>query len=179
MKALGWVVCLALLPLVPASPGAWGQAAGVAAGAVSGAKVAGRTGFPVQWRMTQGSHAGLRPGQEFVVAVQATIAAGWHLYAADEPEDGPPPLEFHAESGEPVTLVSVGADRPERGLAAGSAAAVNFYQGQPRFRLRLRAGALQAGVAPAVITIRYQACNERMCLPPRTATLALSLRGRP
>ncbi len=134
----------------------------------------------MQWRITESPREPVRPGLEFPVSVQATVATGWHLYALDEPEGGPVPLEFDAPPEGPVTLVSVGADRPQRGPAAGSAAAVNFYQGQPRFRLRLRAGSgLKAGAGPVVLEIRYQACNERLCLPPRTATLSFPLRATP
>lgn len=133
----------------------------------------------MQWRIAESPREPVRPGQEFPVGVQATVATGWHLYALDEPEDGPVPLEFNARAEGSMTLVSVGADRPDRGPAAGSAAGVNFYQGQPRFRLRLRAEpVLMAGAVAAVIEIRYQACNERMCLPPRTATLSFPLRVR-
>ncbi len=172
-----WVTCLALqgltLTLAP------GQSAPGSAGAVSRVQKAERVGSPVQWRIAESPREPVRPGQEFPVSVQATVATGWHLYALDEPEDGPVSLEFSAGSEGSVTLVSVGADRTERGPAAGSAAGVNFYQGQPRFRLRLRAEpALKAGTVAAVIEIRYQACNERMCLPPRSATLSFPLRVR-
>ena len=169
-----WVACLAWRVLFPTlMPG---QNASGSAGAASRVHQVEQVGSPVQWRATQTPHEPVRPRQEFGVTVQATVATGWHLYALDQPEDGPIALEFSAQAGKPVTLVSVGADRPERELTASSPLGVNFYPGQPRFRLRMRAGAaLTAGVGVAVIGIRYQACNQRMCLPPRTATVSFPL----
>lgn len=142
------------------------SAAGLGEGTVE------RGASPVRWRLTASPHEPLRAGQQFIITVQATVGAGWHLYALDEPEDGPSPLEFSVPTGGPVVLVSTGADRPERGRMAGSASAVNYYVGQPRFGLRLRAVAEPGrGASSAGIEVRFQACNERLCLPPRTATL--------
>ena len=142
---------------------------------VAGPQGTGPRVFPVQWQWTETPQAPVRAGQEFRAVLQATVAAGWHLYALDEPEEGPPPLEFSAVAGGPVTLVSVGEDRPERGVTGGAASPVNFHGGQPRFRLRLRASpALTAG-AEVAIAVRFQACNERLCLPPHTATLRFPL----
>ncbi len=132
----------------------------------------GQVASPVGWRMRAYPRAPVRAGKETQAVAEATIGAGWHMYALSEPEDGPVPLEFSVRPGGPLILVSVGADRPRRGPVAGTASPVDFYVGQPRFRLRLRAGE-GAVTGPTVVEIRFQACNDSMCLPPRVATLPL------
>ena len=119
----------------------------------------------------------VRAGQETSAVAEATIGAGWHLYALSEPDDGPSPLEFSVRPGGSLALVSVRADRPQRGIVAGTASPADFYVGQPRFRLRLRAGE-DARTGPVVVEVRFQACNDRMCLPPRVATLPFPVAAR-
>lgn len=175
MNVLSVLLACVVIPLAsPLTASQHGKQSGVAG---PDAAAAQQPGSPVHWRLTEIPREPLRPGVEFPAAAQATIAPGWHLYALDEPEDGPLPLEFSTEPGGPVTLVSVGADPPERGPAPGTSTAVNFYRGQPRFRLRLRAGPSLGGrTGQAIINIRFQACNDRMCLPPHTARLTFPLR---
>ncbi len=137
-----------------------------------------RVDSPVQWRLTAFPRQPLRAGEEFPAVVQATVNAGWHLYALDEPEGGPIPLEFRVQPGGALVLVSVRADRPQREASAEAGSAVNFYVGRPRFRLRLRAAtAWEPGTGAAVaVEVRFQACNERMCLPPRVAALPIAFK---
>lgn len=177
-------VWLCLAVRMPLSTAGQGLDDAVAAGTAS--QHVERAGSPVQWKVAVFPRDSRSAGQEFFVAVQAVVSSGWHLYALDEPEDGPVPLEFSAQPGGPVALVSVSAERPQRGPAAGGAAPVNFYEGQPRFRLRLRAEPVpRTGTGTgekssrAEIEVRYQACNDRMCLPPRVATISFPVTGKP
>ena len=146
---------------------------GAGVGAATGRSGEGRSGLPVQWRVMASPRQRLRVGQEFTAVMQATVTPGWHLYALAEEEDGPVSLEPNVRPAGPVVLVSVGADRPERGTVSGGIAAAHFYEGRPRFRLRLRGARASKAAGPAEIAVRFQACNDRMCLPPRTVTLPL------
>ena len=114
-------------------------------------------------------------GAAFQVVVTAAIKPGWHLYAMDEPESGPQPLEFKTAAESAAVLLSVGADRP-LGSPGTGAARESFYVGKANFTLRLRVRPLAAlGDDSVALTARFQACNDRMCLPPQTSTMELAL----
>ena len=131
---------------------------------------------PVRWRVEAAAEpVSLRPG-ELLATLMAEVAPGWHLYALDEPADGPVPLEFSADPHGEVALMSVGARRPLRAAVRGFAEPVAFYAGRVEFglRLRLRQDGLR-GAGRVELQARYQACNERLCLPPRIAVVTIPL----
>lgn len=148
--------------------------------AVSGGLVAGqqRSPRPVQWRASAAAGQPVVAGAAFGVNVLATIAPGWHLYAMDEPEGGPIPTEFTAAEG-PFELLSVEGDRAVRRVEPATGELTSFYQGRARFALRLRVRPDAAtGVQDLDVRVRYQACNERMCLPPRSEQLRIPVQVR-
>ena len=129
---------------------------------------------PVRWQIRRVETTPPTAGAEFRAVATARVAPGWHLYAMDEPEGGPVALEFSSPAAGAATLVSVGAERPFRDAAPGSSGEADYYLGEVSFTLRLRwRGADGVGSLPVVLTVRYQACNDRMCLPPRTESLVL------
>ena len=127
---------------------------------------------PVQWRVAEGPGLIVHAGSAFQVQVTASVAAGWHLYAMDEPEGGPTATAFTVPANGVAELVSVGGDRPLRGSAESGPA--NFYMGQARFHLHFQLSHFgDYGAKQMPITVRYQACNDRMCLPPRSEHLGV------
>lgn len=140
------------------------------------ARPAGGVPSPVRWQVAQSGPATPETGAIFGALVEAKVTPGWHLYAMEEPEDGPVALQFSTPAEGLAALVSVSADRPVRGVSAGTFAATKFYLGEARFQLRLRwrlVGDIRP--VPVSLTVRYQACNDRLCLPPRTETLPLAV----
>ncbi len=132
---------------------------------------------PVHWHLAQTFPGSAVAGEEFHAVAIAAIDPGWHLYALEEPEDGPSPLEFSTPAEGPAALVSVGADRPVRAPEPGRTGMVSYYRNRARFTLRLRlrpSARLDTALAtlPVGLRVRYQACNDRMCLPPRVEALA-------
>ncbi len=165
-------VCFAIVWMTGVGVQAAGQPASAGAGVMISASAAPD---PVRWRVAAAEPVTVRPG-ELRATVMAEVAPGWHLYALDEPADGPVPLEFSAAPDGAVALMSVGAERPLRGTVRGFAEPVAFYAGRVGFRLRMRMlrGGMQ-DVGKVKLQALYQACNERLCLPPRVALLTLPL----
>ena len=118
-----------------------------------------------------------RVGDTLTARLVATIAAPWHLYAlSNAPGAGPipttiaPARPYLALAGALVETAPVVRFDPNFGVDLGTHAA----RAAVTVRLRIAADAPARG--EVALAIRYQACTDRMCLPPRTDTVAVALR---
>jgi thiol:disulfide interchange protein DsbD len=129
---------------------------------------------PVQWSLSSDVQR-VRPGDLIAFQLTATIEPRWHLYSLTTPKGGPIPTTAALKGG-----------------AIQSAA---FYQPAPdrrfdqNFNLDTETFAdkvplLVSGVVPVGTTdgdvdvtteVRYQACSDRQCLPPRKKTASLTI----
>lgn len=108
-------------------------------------------------------------GREAVVEV--VIVPGWHVNA-HVPRDRfliPTTVDFTAPAGVRVGEVHY-PDPLERKLAFSGEETLLLYEGTVRFRAPLE-GAAPVGAEPLRARLRYQACNDSRCLPPRTIEL--------
>jgi len=124
---------------------------------------------------------GARAAEEVVTAtltvadgqavVEVTVAPGWHVNAHDPRDDFlvPTTLTILPPDGMRASEV-VYAEPVERRLAFGGDRPLRLYAGHVRFTARLE-GTPAAGAAPLRAALRYQACNDSRCLPPRTLEL--------
>jgi len=117
---------------------------------------------PVSGRLRAG-------GAEAVVEV--SVAPGWHINAhtprdefliATTLEIVPPPGQKVAEVAWPQPV--------ERTLAFAPGKPLLLYEGQVRLSAPL-SGTAAAGGPPLRARLRFQACNDTTCLPPRTLEL--------
>ncbi len=108
------------------------------------------------------------------IALEGTIRDGWHVYGLKQSANGPNPLVIAVEKND-VGLADGG--------AAGSPPTVAF---EPAFGfvtpfyartlsltvpVRLRSG-LATGRQVIPVAVRYQSCDGRTCLPPKTVHLS-------
>jgi len=107
-----------------------------------------------------------RTGDDVEGTVLVTIADGWHVNSNTPTEEFaiPTVLELDAETAELVE-----AKYPPHALKAfeftgGKSLAVYDGKFPIHFRAKLKAGATKIGVS-----LRFQACSDRVCLPPNTA----------
>jgi thiol:disulfide interchange protein DsbD len=100
-----------------------------------------------------------------------TIAPGWHINA-HEPRDEfliPTTLELSPPQGQSAGAVSWPAP-VERTLAFSPNKALLLYDGTVKLSAPLT-GAAATGGAPLRARLRFQACDDTTCLPPRTLEL--------
>ena len=102
------------------------------------------------------------------VAVHAEIQPGWHLYSSVplEKSDAPFATSFALEGAGSVSAVTE--SEPERALDKNFGYEVAFFQKEATFTLATK------GYDPArsKLSVTYQLCNDRVCLPPKTVTVA-------
>ena len=118
------------------------------------------------------------PGTTARLVAVADVEPGWHLQAHVPTFDYliPTVLRVEAPAGWPAAEVSY--PEPKRYRFAFAEEELDVYEGRVRFFFAqpIPAGAA-TGAATVRATLRYQACDDRQCLPPveRVAELALEV----
>ncbi|SEB51261.1 protein-disulfide reductase DsbD N-terminal domain-containing protein [Terriglobus roseus] len=105
------------------------------------------------------------------VALHATIQDGWHVYALSQPPGGPTPLKISIPAGAPYALQSpVAEGKVTKHEDANFKMETLYYLNAVSFTLAVKKdGAATPETIP--VDVRFQACSDRLCLPPYTAHL--------
>jgi len=130
---------------------------------------------PIEWAARVKKNASpLKPGSIFTVLVTAKIADGWHLYSMDEMEGGPTPTWLIVPDGQPFTLKGrVREPQPTVEFDPNFNLETRYFENSVTFEMSIKAGArVPAGANTVRIDVRYQTCNDRTCLPPKTVHLS-------
>lgn len=110
--------------------------------------------------------------------VSASIQDSWHVYALSQPAGGPTPMRISIPAGSSFTLASpVPETKVIRHFDANFNMGTVFYLKAASFNLALKGtGSTTEDTVP--IDVRFQACNDRLCLPPYTTHLSADLKRR-
>jgi DsbC/DsbD-like thiol-disulfide interchange protein len=132
--------------------------------------------LPVHWTpKIKGAGHALRPGEKVTLNLTANIDPGWHVYAIDQPPDSPVvATQITVPDHQPLSLIGdIDAPAPESKMDPTIGKQADFYEGSAAFALPLRVDKkAHAGKYSLELDVRYQACNERLCLPPRTQKIS-------
>lgn len=106
------------------------------------------------------------------VALTATIQDGWHVYALSQLPGGPTPLKISLPAGSPFTLQTpVAEGKVTRRDDHNFKMETLYYLTSANFVVSVKKdGSANAETIP--VDVRFQACNDRLCLPPYTAHLS-------
>ena len=117
-------------------------------------------------------------GASVSIALSATIQDGWHVYALSQPAGGPNPLKISIPAGAPFALHGPIAEaKVTRREDPSFKMETVYYVSAVNLTLDIKkAGAVGADALP--LDVRFQACNDRLCLPPYTAHLSADLKGK-
>lgn len=133
---------------------------------------------PVKWSLVGGNAPrAVIAGRATPVTVQADIAKGWHIYSLTQRPGGPIPLSIAVQGGRDVSVRGViKAPKPERYFDKNFGMTTELYSGSPRFTIPLAVpGRTERGPRQVQVTARYQVCSDKLCLPPRTDTVRVTL----
>lgn len=127
---------------------------------------------PVQWSAKfASSAAALRPGAKVTLNLTANIESGWHVYAVSQPPDSPViATDISVPAGQPLALSGdVAAPQPISRMDPTIGKQTDFYEKSASFTLPLKVEKkAHAGKHSFEVDVRFQACSDRLCLPPRT-----------
>ena len=127
---------------------------------------------PVQWKAEAPLAAA--PGSTVLIKVTATIEPGWHLYSLTTPKPSIPTTLKLAENAvfataDPFQLKPALKVDPNGAQAEQFTDRADFY-----LKATLRPDA-PAGVATVAVQVRYAACDDKQCLPPKKKTAEFTL----
>jgi hypothetical protein len=130
----------------------------------------------VQWHVKSAPTKSLHPGSPFDVIVTGAIDPGWHVYALEEPEGGPVATIVGLTDGDPADLLRVEQGAPKMVVDRIFQQETGLFEGKVDFTLHLR---WNKDVAPGPhvlhVLVRYQSCDDHICLAPRTDTIEVPL----
>ena len=111
------------------------------------------------------------------ITVQADIAKGWHIYSLTQQSGGPIPLRIGLQGASDVAVRGlIRAPKPEKYFDKNFGMTTELYSGKPQFTIPVGVPGRASGVRRLEVTARYQVCSDKLCLPPRTDTVRVSLR---
>ncbi|HKW96440.1 MAG TPA: cytochrome c biogenesis protein CcdA [Bryobacteraceae bacterium] len=130
---------------------------------------------PAKWSMTLDPEAAA-PGSKVLARLAAKIEPGWHLYSLSTPAGGPIPTTIRVPDNPAIANFRIFEPKPKRAYDPNFQLDTETYEGEPVFliELELKKGAV-AGRAGVNAAVRYQMCNDRMCLPPVNREAAATL----
>jgi hypothetical protein len=131
---------------------------------------------PVQWHIKAAPAKPVKPGAKFTVTITGQLDPGWHLYALEEPQGGPVATEIALTEGDPADLLRVEEAKPKVLPDPLFQKPTGFFDGSADFTLHLQSPK-DAPLGPGTlrILVRYQSCNDRVCLPPHTDTIPVAI----
>ncbi len=116
-------------------------------------------------------------GSQFRVALVARIKEGFHLQAPQPPE-GFIPTTLTVEAPEGFTVVRVWYPPTEEKTILGRQ--LPLYEGQQLFAALVQVGdSVAPGDYQLTMSLRYQACDDKACFPPRTFKVTVPVKVVP
>ena len=133
---------------------------------------AARAQNPVRWAIKVNAPATLKAGDKFTAQVTAQIAPGWHLYSITQGAGGPIPTRITVPDGQPFKLAgNVSGPRPRVQMDPNFEINTETHEGSATFSTPLVVADASTGAQQLNINVRFQACDDTKCLPPRTLKL--------
>lgn len=129
---------------------------------------------PVHWSAAIAAES-VAPGAQVTVAVRAAIDPGWYIYSITQGEGGPVRSAITLAADQPFALSgTVEGTEPVVRYDQNFEMQVEVHEGQVSYTVPVEVAA-EAGAGENEIRIRarYQACTDRICLPPQTERLAI------
>ena len=129
---------------------------------------------PIQWSLKlNSSKKTYKKGELFTLQLKAQIEDGWHLYALEEIPNGPRPTRISLPDDQAFTLAGeIAQPMPISKFDENFGVETQFYEEAVTFSVPLKiAATAKPGGTKLRLQVRYQTCNDTLCLPPKTVKL--------
>lgn len=115
-----------------------------------------------------------RVGENGRVVLTLKMDKGWHIYAPDV-KGGPIASKFELAPNPHLKLAGkIALPKPKSKFDEGFKTTVTTYSKELKVGFPVQITAKKPGAYKANLSVLYQACTDRMCLPPKMATVPVS-----
>ena len=129
---------------------------------------------PVSLSMTV-TPATVPAGGKGVAKITASIGAGWHMYSITQGAGGPIPTRITLDGGA-FALGRISGTKPAVKLDPNFGINTESYSGSATFNVPFTVNAdAPVGESALNINVRYQVCNDTVCMPPKTLRTSAAL----
>lgn len=129
---------------------------------------------PIQWSLT--SEITKAPaGSSVTLHLKATFQEGWHLYSLTTPKGGPIPTTAALAENSAISGSRLFQPPPSRQLDKNFNLETETFEREVDLPLVTELSKSAKGAVELTANVRYQACNDRQCLPPRKKTASFTL----
>jgi thiol:disulfide interchange protein DsbD len=128
---------------------------------------------PVTWSATAEADKKIVPGKSFAILLKAQIEKGWHLYSTEEIAEGPRPTRISLAPDQPFeSKGEIESPEPKSAHDENFNTTTQFYETEVTFRVPVQMlTTAPPGHNKVALQVRYQVCNDHLCLPPKTVKL--------
>jgi thiol:disulfide interchange protein DsbD len=135
---------------------------------------------PVHWSVAPALGAVPAAGKTFIAEAIAEVDAGWHVYDLTQLSGGPFPTSFKIDDRRPFRLDGrVTGPPPQRLFDPNFNIETLFHVDHATFAVPVAVAATtQPGRYALRLTVTYQTCNDRFCLPPKDEDLTTTVAVR-
>ena len=120
-----------------------------------------------------------RPGEHARIVVELDVHSGWHLYSVipDKGEFAPIPTSLSLENKSLIMIGPVYESNPITAKDPVLDMLLSFHEKTATLfqNIRIFEDIKGGSVLKSVIKLRYQACSDRICLPPKTDELTVDI----
>jgi thiol:disulfide interchange protein DsbD len=114
----------------------------------------------------------VKVGQAFNVHIKAQIKGDWHIYAVHlDPDAGPFPTKITASGKALKVDGKIKESKSETAFDPNFKAQVSWHSNRASFTIPLKLA--DKPTKKLVVDIKYQACNDKVCMPPKTKSIVL------
>lgn len=128
---------------------------------------------PVSWKL-EAPQTKLRSNQKIEVKLSARIEKGWYVYAPEQPENqGPVPMRISVPEDSAFQIEgNITSPKPLSKFDQNFGIESRFFVDEVTFKVPVKA-LREADASSIVLKVRYQTCNDTVCLPPRTIAVSV------
>src|SRR6185437_2465336 len=124
---------------------------------------------PIQWSLTSGVNKA-PAGASIPLHLKATFQPGWHLYSLTTPAGGPIPTTAELAENPAVKSSKLYQPPPIRTFDKNFNLDTETFEKEVDLPVTANLAPDAKGAIELTALVRYQACNDRQCLPPRKKT---------